>query len=62
MKEMKLSAVLQITAGAGGTESCDFAEMLMRMYIMWAEKNKFKMKELNFQAGDAAGIKTNNRD
>ena len=56
--EDKLSAVLQITAGAGGTESCDFAEMLMRMYIMWAEKNKFKMKELNFQAGDAAGIKT----
>ena len=57
-EEDKLSAVLQITAGAGGTESCDFAEMLMRMYIMWAEKNKFKMKELNFQAGDAAGIKT----
>lgn len=56
--EDKLSAVLQITAGAGGTESCDFAEMLMRMYIMWAESNKFKMKELNFQAGDAAGIKT----
>ncbi|MDA9262164.1 peptide chain release factor 2 [bacterium] len=57
-EEDKLSAVLQITAGAGGTESCDFAEMLMRMYIMYAEKNKFKMKELNFQAGDAAGIKT----
>jgi peptide chain release factor 2 len=57
-EEDKLSAVLQITAGAGGTESCDFAEMLMRMYIMWAEKNNFKMKELNFQAGDAAGIKT----
>ena len=57
-EEDKLSAVLQITAGAGGTESCDFAEMLMRMYIMWAEKNNFKMKELNFQVGDAAGIKT----
>lgn len=56
--EDKLSAVLQITAGAGGTESCDFAEMLMRMYLMWSEKNKFKVKELNFQAGDAAGIKT----
>ena len=54
----KLSAVIQITAGAGGTESCDWAEMLMRMYIMWAEKNKYKMKELNYQAGDAAGIKT----
>jgi peptide chain release factor 2 len=54
----KLSAVLQITAGAGGTESCDWAEMLMRMYLMWAEKNNYKLKELNYQAGDAAGIKT----
>ena len=53
-----LSAVLQITAGAGGTESCDWAEMLMRMYLMWAEKNKFSVKELNHQAGDIAGIKT----
>ena len=53
-----LSALLQITAGAGGTESCDWAEMLMRMYLMWAEKNKFKVKELNHQAGDVAGIKT----
>jgi peptide chain release factor 2 len=52
------SAVLQITAGAGGTESCDWAEMLMRMYMMWAEKNGYKVKELNFQAGDVAGIKT----
>lgn len=54
----RLSAVLQITAGAGGTESCDWAEMLMRMYIMWAEKNKFSVKELNHQAGDVAGVKT----
>ena len=53
-----LSAVLQITAGAGGTESCDWANMLMRMYLMYAEKNKFKVKELNFQEGDVAGIKT----
>ncbi len=53
-----LSAVLQITAGAGGTESCDWAEMLMRMYFMWAEKQGFKVKELNHQAGDVAGIKT----
>lgn len=53
-----LSAVLQITAGAGGTESCDWAEMLMRMYLMWADKNGFKVKELNFNAGDAAGVKT----
>ena len=53
-----LSAVIQITAGAGGTESCDWAEMLMRMYMMWAEKNGLKIKELNYQSGDAAGIKT----
>jgi peptide chain release factor 2 len=53
-----LSAVLQITAGAGGTESCDWAEMLMRMYMMWGEKHGYKIKELNFQKGDAAGIKT----
>tara|TARA_A100001011_G_scaffold142857_1_gene150831 strand:- start:149 stop:1087 length:939 start_codon:yes stop_codon:yes gene_type:complete len=53
-----LSAVIQITAGAGGTESCDWAEMLMRMYLMWAEKNKFSVQELNHQAGDIAGIKT----
>ena len=53
-----LSAVLQITAGAGGTESCDWASMLMRMYIMYAEKQGFKIKELNLQNGDVAGIKT----
>ena len=53
-----LSAVLQITAGAGGTESCDWAEMLMRMYIMWGEKYGYKIKELNFQKGESAGIKT----
>ena len=54
----ELSAVLQITAGAGGTESCDWASMLMRMYQMWAEKNGYTLKELNFQEGDVAGIKT----
>ena len=54
----KLSAVLQITAGAGGTESCDWASILMRMYLMYAEKNGYKVKELNFQEGDVAGIKT----
>jgi peptide chain release factor 2 len=53
-----LSAVLQITAGAGGTESCDWANMLMRMYLMYAEKSGFKVKELNYQEGDVAGIKT----
>lgn len=53
-----MSAVLQITAGAGGTESCDWAQMLMRMYLMYAESSKFKVKELNLQDGDVAGIKT----
>ena len=57
-KEDSMSAILQITAGAGGTEGCDWAEMLMRMYLMWAEKNTFKIKELNNQPGDVAGIKT----
>lgn len=57
-EEDALSAVLQITSGAGGTESCDWASMLMRMYIMWSEKNGYKVKELNFQEGDVAGIKT----
>ncbi|MCD8413240.1 peptide chain release factor 2 [Tenacibaculum finnmarkense] len=53
-----LSATIQITAGAGGTESCDWVEMLMRMYTMWAEKQGFNLKTLNYQAGDTAGIKT----
>ena len=53
-----MSAVLQITAGAGGTESCDWASMLMRMYLMWMEKRGYKVKELNHQSGDVAGIKT----
>lgn len=53
-----MSAVLQITAGAGGTESCDFTQMLMRMYIMWAEKHGYKVTELNLQDGDVAGVKT----
>ncbi|MDQ0593756.1 peptide chain release factor 2 [Chryseobacterium ginsenosidimutans] len=54
----ELSAVLQITAGAGGTESCDWAAMLMRMYTMWSEKQGYKIRELNFQEGEVAGVKT----
>lgn len=57
-EEDRLNAILQITAGAGGTESCDWAAMLSRMYMMWGEKNGYKIKELNYQAGDVAGIKT----
>lgn len=56
--EDNLNAVLQISAGAGGTESCDWASMLLRMYIMWGEKHGYKLKELNYQDGDVAGIKT----
>ena len=57
-EEDSLNAVLQITAGAGGTEACDWAGMLYRMYIMWAEKNGYKTENLNYQEGDVAGIKT----
>ncbi len=57
-KEDQLPAVMQITAGAGGTESCDWAYMLMRMYLMWAEKNGYKVAEQDYQEGEVAGIKT----
>lgn len=57
-EEDSLNAIMQITAGAGGTESCDWANMLMRMYIMWGEKNGYKVKELDIQEGDVAGIKS----
>lgn len=55
--EDKSSAIVQITSGAGGTESCDWAGMLLRMYQMWAQKNKFKVTEIDFQEGDVAGVK-----
>ena len=57
-EEDSVSAVLQITAGAGGTDSCDWASMLMRMYLMWGQKHGYKITELNFQEGDVAGVKT----
>ncbi len=57
-EEDQLNAVLTINAGAGGTESCDWAAMLMRMYIMWGEKNGYKVKEIDYQAGEGAGIKS----
>ncbi len=57
-EEDALSGVMQITAGAGGTESCDWASMLMRMYMMWGQKAGMKVKELDMQEGDVAGIKT----
>jgi len=56
-EEDPLSAVVQITAGAGGTESCDWAGMLLRMYQMWAKKNGYDAKTLDYQDGEGAGIK-----
>lgn len=57
-EEDQLSAVLEINSGAGGTESQDWAEMLMRMYIMWAEKHNYAVRQIDFQPGDAAGLKS----
>ena len=57
-EEDKLSAILQINSGAGGTESQDWAQMLMRMYIRYAERNNYKVTELDFNEGDVAGIKS----
>lgn len=57
-KEDQLPAVMQITAGAGGTESCDWAYMLMRMYLMWGEKNGYKVTEQDYLEGEIAGVKT----
>lgn len=57
-EEDKFSAIVNINAGAGGTESQDWAQMLMRMYMMWAEDNKYKVKELDLQDGEVAGIKS----
>ncbi|WP_108211595.1 peptide chain release factor 2 [Pontibacter mucosus] len=57
-EEDQLSAILEINAGAGGTESQDWAEILMRMYIMWAESHDFAVKQVSYQAGDGAGIKS----
>ncbi|RYG08658.1 MAG: peptide chain release factor 2 [Chitinophagaceae bacterium] len=57
-KEDQLNAVMQITAGAGGTESCDWAYMLLRMYLMWAEKNGYKVTEQDYNEGEVAGVKS----
>ena len=57
-EEDALSAIITINAGAGGTESCDWAAMLMRMYVRWAERNKYKLTEIDYQEGDVAGVKS----
>ena len=57
-QEDELSAILEINAGAGGTEACDWAEMLYRMYVLWGEKNDYKVSELNRVSGDVAGVRS----
>ncbi|WP_185864991.1 peptide chain release factor 2 [Blattabacterium cuenoti] len=57
-KEDYLNAILKICSGAGGTESCEWTAMLMRMYIMWAEKKNFLIKKINQLSGDVTGIKS----
>jgi len=57
-EEDQLNAVIEINPGAGGTESNDWAEILMRMYIMWGESKGMKVKQLNYQPGEVAGLKS----
>lgn len=57
-EEDQLGAVMEINPGAGGTESNDWADMLNRMYIMWGEKNNYKVSQIDYQAGEVAGIKS----
>ena len=57
-EEDRLGAVLKINAGAGGTESNDWADMLMRMYLRWAEKHKYKVSEASFVPGEDVGVKS----
>ena len=56
--EDKMGAVLTVNSGAGGTESQDWAQMLLRMYIRWGERNNYKVHEIDYQPGDIAGIKS----
>lgn len=57
-EEDQLNAIIEINPGAGGTESQDWAEMLMRMYIMWGESNDYKVRQISYQPGDTAGLKS----
>lgn len=56
--EDKMGAVVKINAGAGGTESNDWAEMLLRMYLRWCEKHKYKVTEMSYLSGDEIGVKS----
>ncbi len=57
-EEDQLGAILKINSGAGGTESNDWASMLLRMYLRWAERNSYEVRELDFQPGDEVGVKS----
>jgi len=57
-EEDRLGAIMHINSGAGGTESLDWTQMLMRMYIRWGERNNYQVKEIDYQAGDEAGVKS----
>ncbi len=57
-EEDKLSAIVKINSGAGGTESLDWAGMLMRMYMRWGEQHNYKIREIDYQPGDEAGVKS----
>jgi peptide chain release factor 2 len=57
-EEDNLGAIVKINAGAGGTESNDWAQMLMRMYLRWGERNDYKVRELDYQPGDEVGVKS----
>ncbi len=57
-EEDQMGAILKINAGAGGTESNDWASMLLRMYVRWAERNGYKVKQHDFQPGDEVGLKS----
>lgn len=57
-EEDQFGAILKINAGAGGTESNDWADMLMRMYLRWCERNNYRVRELDFQPGDEVGVKS----
>ena len=57
-EEDKMGAIVDINAGAGGTEALDWADMLLRMYTRWCEAHNYKVKMLDYQAGDEVGVKS----
>ncbi|MEY4928042.1 MAG: hypothetical protein RI894_2478, partial [Bacteroidota bacterium] len=56
--EDNLNAIVEINSGAGGTEACDWADMIYRMYVLWGEKAGYKVRELNYLPDDVAGIRS----